>query len=202
MIRTTRNKNSWQYVSGILYIIFPKVCLYALTLHPATARLRCSDQYIRCHRLLAVKPLSPREHAGRRVRKGRTLGSVQTTAVGRGTDTASSDHLEPSDCRVAAKDNRSLHAVIHIKLTNISTLNQWTNTVRQALRKLFYNNNNNVMVWFILRHIVFFTVFLHNLISTVRVCSMHLLHVMSYKTVSVCQHNGVRRNTSAITAFT
>jgi len=27
---------------------------------------------------LAVKPLSPREHAGRRVGKGGTLGSVQT----------------------------------------------------------------------------------------------------------------------------
>jgi len=67
----------------ILYIIFAKVCLYALTLYPATARLRCFDRYIRCHRLLAVKPLSPREHAGRRVRKGTTLGSVQTTDHGR-----------------------------------------------------------------------------------------------------------------------
>jgi len=69
--------------SSILYIILPSVCLYALTLYPATARLRCCDRYmyIRCHRLLAVKPLSPREHAGRRVGKGGTLGSVQTTAV-------------------------------------------------------------------------------------------------------------------------
>jgi len=66
---------------AILYIIFPTVCSYALTLYPATARLRCCDRYIRCHRLLAVKPLSPKEHAGRRVGKGGTLGSVQTTAV-------------------------------------------------------------------------------------------------------------------------
>jgi len=63
-------------------LIFPSVCLCALTLYPMTARLRCCDRYIRCHRLLAVKLLSPREHAGRRVGKGGTLGSV-----------------EPSDCR-------------------------------------------------------------------------------------------------------
>ena len=43
------------------------------------------------HRLLAVKPLSPREHVGRRVGKGGTLGSVQTTAV-LIRDRASSDH--------------------------------------------------------------------------------------------------------------
>ena len=49
----------------------------ALTLYTSD-RLRCCDRYIRRHRLLAVKPLSPREHAGRRVGKGGTLGSVQT----------------------------------------------------------------------------------------------------------------------------
>jgi len=69
---------------------------------PSESRLRCCDRYIHCHRLLAVKPLSPREHAGRRVGKGGTLGSVHTTAIlirdGRGTDRASSDHLEPRNC--------------------------------------------------------------------------------------------------------
>jgi len=74
-------RQAWSESQWILYIIFLKVCLYALTLYPVTARMRCWDRYIRCHRLLAVKPLSPREHAGRRVGKGGTLGSVQTTAV-------------------------------------------------------------------------------------------------------------------------
>ena len=46
--------NSLKFRS-ILYIIFPTVCLCALTLYPATARLRCCDRYIRRHRLLAVK---------------------------------------------------------------------------------------------------------------------------------------------------
>ena len=71
---------------------------------PSDSRLRCCDRYIRCHRLLAVKLLSPREHAGRRVGKGGTLGSVHT---------ASSDPCPScspwSRVTVAAKDNRSLH---------------------------------------------------------------------------------------------
>ena len=62
----------------------PSVCPFvcdtvSASINPLPSdRLCCCDRYIRCHRLLAVKPLSPREHAGRRVGKGGTLGSVQT----------------------------------------------------------------------------------------------------------------------------
>jgi len=57
-----------------MWPVCPSVC--AFNPLPSDSRLRCCDRYIRCHRLLAVKPLSPREHEGRRVGKGGTLGSV------------------------------------------------------------------------------------------------------------------------------
>ena len=60
-------------------------------------RLRCCDRYIRCHQLLAVKRLSPREHAGRRLGKGGTLGSVQTER--HPITVLKLQPLEPSDCR-------------------------------------------------------------------------------------------------------
>jgi len=69
---------------SILYFKIPSVCpsvsaTVSASINPLPSdRLRCCDRYIWCHRLLTVKPLSPREHAGRRVGKGRTLGSVQT----------------------------------------------------------------------------------------------------------------------------
>jgi len=86
----------------IFIIILPIVCLCALTLYPATDCAAATDiGPIRCHRLLAVKPLSPREHAGRRVRKGGTLGSVHRH--GR------LDSTETAVVTVSAKDNRSLH---------------------------------------------------------------------------------------------
>jgi len=66
--------------------VCPSVCAFKPL--PSDSRLRCCDRYIRCHWLLAVKPLSPREHAGRRVGKGGTSGSVHR---------ASSD-----PCRIAA----------------------------------------------------------------------------------------------------
>jgi len=64
----------------ILYFKMPSVCpsvsaTVSASINPLPSdRLRCCDRYIRCHRWLAVKPLSPREHAGRRVGNG----SVQT----------------------------------------------------------------------------------------------------------------------------
>ena len=67
-----------------LYFEMPSICpsvsaTVSSSINPLPSdRLRCCDRHIRCHRLLAVKPLSPREHAGRRVGKGGTLGSVHT----------------------------------------------------------------------------------------------------------------------------
>jgi len=62
------------HVCCYLYIFWLCASLWAILSCRAT--IARSDRYIRCHRLLAVKPLSPMEHAGRRVGKGRTLGSA------------------------------------------------------------------------------------------------------------------------------
>jgi len=66
------------YQQSIWYLIynFPYRLYVRINPLPSESRLRCCDRYIRCHQLLAVKPLSPREHTGRRVGKGGTLGSV------------------------------------------------------------------------------------------------------------------------------
>jgi len=82
------------------YTNFPYRLFVRINPLPSKSRLRCCDRYIRCHRLLAVKPLSPRQHAGRRVGKGGTLGSVDRH--GR------LDSTETAVVTVAAKDNRSL----------------------------------------------------------------------------------------------
>ena len=99
--------------SDNLYFKMRPVCpsVYAFNPLPSDSRLRCCDRYIRCHRLLAVKPLSPTEHAGRRVGNGGTLGTVHR---------ASSDPCRScspwSRVTVAAIDNRSLHVYIPVEL--------------------------------------------------------------------------------------
>ena len=62
------------------YTNFPYRLFVRINPLPSKSRLRCCDRYIRCHRLLAVKPLSPRQHAGRRVGMG-LLAAYTDTAV-------------------------------------------------------------------------------------------------------------------------
>jgi len=69
---------NWQlsWLQDLIYH-FPYRRFVRLNPLPSESRLPCCDRYIRCHRLLAVKPLSPREHAGRRLGKGGTLATYR-----------------------------------------------------------------------------------------------------------------------------
>ena len=86
----TGRKNSPKIAIWLSYTNFPYRLFVCINPLPSD-RLRCCDRYrpIRCHRLLAVKPLSPREH----MRGG---GCERAELLAAYTER---QPLEPTDCR-------------------------------------------------------------------------------------------------------